>query len=694
MADRRDEARTVMPSPAAARGSRRTDPGRLLRLATPVLDFIEGMEDANGREDVILAEARVLLDRFEAAALDAGETPSAVPPARYALAVLIDQKARTFSRLSIRRWSALSFRQLFDGRDISLDRVRDFRETARGRGEDYADLVHFLDHLIDRAERDRRTGWGRRRSAWPLWAAAGMTALVLALAGYALALEYSYQARLSESFLAETLELGLDRPKIGADLGVRLDRLEASVERVEVASSDGPLSRAMAISLLNAGRTARATYEEAVARHLPGVMAGAMGEVLASEGDGLALYDTLRARAILTGETTWSVEYLAGWLADLSVDDPILAHLPAHVIAMSAPPESLPAQDPELLAQARVFAREASEPARAYLEMRRSGEAAALVPWRADLAVPGLVNVVLRRSGQPLSEPVPGVFTVEGWDWARDFGAGLAVQRARAEAPALLGAVPRQVNDAPDKVLDQLHEETLAFWQGYLADLRVRPFGDPVASVRISGLLAAADSPLASLLREVWVQAGGLDRRRGHARQLRLATVFGPMIQYVESGKMSEIASLFASLNVALSTMDVEDDRAAERLMSIRVHVASVAALKTAPLVVVQIVEDVLAQTSAAHADILTNPITRSWQTAVLPLCQRVIDGRFPLPRRGRTRIWPVLRIYSARTACFSTSSRARSRPISKARPTRGDGSRRRGWPGFRQRVPASLNRR
>jgi len=627
----RDDARTVLPGAGGTGG--RADPGRLPRLAAPVLAFIDDMEGAQGegRETMLLAEARAHLDRFETAALDEGERPSSVPPARYALAVLIDQKARSLTGVSVRRWSALARRQLFDGRDMSLDRIRGFRDTAVAQGAGYADLARFLDHLLDRADAARRGGRQRGHSRWPLYALGGLLALMLALAGYALAIEYRYQTRLERQFDAEALMTGLDRPGIGADLAARLDRLRQALDHVEGAAAAGPLGRGVSVAMIDPVAHAREVYSEAVDRHLAPVMAEAVGEVLATEGAGLALYDTLRAWAILKGEAEWNTDYLTGWLADRSEDRPGLAGLAPHVWALSGPQPALPAQDPELLDQARRFAREVDEPARAFLELRRSSEAAALAPWHAGEAVPGLEEVLIRRSGRPLSDPVPGLFTPAGWDMARDYGAGVAVQNVRRLAPARLGGAVPQVNDAPDKVMDVLQHETLAFWRDWLADLRVRPFGDREASVRISGLLAAADSPLTRLLRAVWVQAGGDDRSRNPARQLRLATALGPTIQYVNEGKMAEIGALFAALNVALAALDdSEDEVAAERLMSVQDRAASIEALKTAPLVVVQIVEDVLAQTSAAHSDMLGNPVTRRWQQAVLPLCRRTVEGRFP----------------------------------------------------------------
>ncbi|NJO32458.1 MAG: hypothetical protein HC869_04330 [Rhodospirillales bacterium] len=100
------------------------------------------------------------------------------------------------------------------------------------------------------------------------------------------------------------------------------------------------------------------------------------------------------------------------------------------------------------------------------------------------------------------------------------------------------------------------------------------------------------------------------------------------MIQYVEQGRMGDIASLFAALNVALGVMDRDEDTGLQRLMSVQDRANSIATLRQAPTVVVQIVEDVLAQTAEAHADMLTNPITRSWQAEVLPLCKAAVEGR------------------------------------------------------------------
>jgi type VI protein secretion system component VasK len=360
------------------------------------------------------------------------------------------------------------------------------------------------------------------------------------------------------------------------------------------------------------------------------VLSAAVDRALASEGEPDEAYDTVRAWSVLAGQADWQPAWLAGWATDRAGVDPTLAGLAPHLMrlaALTAPPAP---PDPELLAQARAIASEAAEPDRAYLELRRSAAVADLPGWQPDTAVPGLSVILTRKSGLAMDLPMPGLYTQGGWDHARDFGAGLAVEAARDQAGRLFSPAPPVQNDTPDVLMTRLQDDTLAHWAAYLADLRVREFTTPETSVRISGELARRASPLEGLLREVWVQAGGTDRRRSHPQQLEVAAEFGPMIQYVEAGRMQEIATLFAGLNVALAAQDREGEKGQSRLMSVQDRAASVAALGVAPKVVVQLVEDTLAQTGAAHADLLSNNLTRFWQTEVLETCLATTANRFP----------------------------------------------------------------
>ncbi|WP_181870211.1 ImcF-related family protein [Paracoccus lutimaris] len=579
----------------------------------------------------LIDEAQALLDRFEADALRGGAPKPAIKPARYGLAVLLDHRARTLPQIEPGTWSVLVRRQLFDGRDMSLARIREFRAKAAAEGDSFAALDRFLAGLIARAEAGRHAHRRHGGGGWG-WKVAGFVlALVLGLAGYAAFLEYRFHQRISASFDAEALTIGLDRPHEGADLTRRLADLRAAVARVSAAAAHAPLKRSVRLPVYDSEARAEAAYAEAVRRHVPGAIAGGLETVLATEGEGLVLYDALRAWSVLTGDDDWAPGYLAGWLEDNGAAMGI-AGLAAHVDRLAGPSPDIQPRDPELRAQAQGFAAEVAEPDRAWLELLRSGQMRALPEWKPETQVPGLSQVLLRRSGLPVESPLPGLFTQAGWDYARDYGVGVAVQKARAIAPVVTGQTLAPENRSPDLLMDRLLAETVATWNEWLADLRVRPFSQRDTAIVVSGQLAQPDNPLTRLLREVWLQAGGSDRRRSHEQQLRLAREFGPMIQYVEQGRMAEISALFASLNVALSAVDLQQRRGMERLMSIQDKARSIVALKSAPRIVVQIAEDVLAQSAAPQTDMADggNPLTRQWQQQVFPLCQQTVQGRYP----------------------------------------------------------------
>lgn len=620
--------RTVLPP---RRGARRSDPEIYEQAAGPVLRMVEQLATIRGVEaQVLVQRAAEALDRFDADLERAAVTPSTIQPARYALGLVLDQAARKNRAVDVALWGAGAHRLIFDGRDISATTLRDFIRKADVAGPDFEGVKAFMVRRLAVLE-GSRTAFDRNLGAgWTGITLVLILAFVLLVAGWAGFVEWRFHRDLTRLFDAKALDIGLDREGVLPDLPQRLTRLGDASDDVAMAADKAPIRLFAAPLGFDAAAHADAVYDVAVQKHLPGALSRAVDAALAAEGESLPLYDTLRAWSVLSGEADWSPAFLAGWLADRFGAMPDLQPLVPHIARLRPPTEALPQPDPELLAQARTYAAEAGEPARAYLELLRSQGAADLVPWLPEAALPGISVVLQRRSGGAMDRPLPGLFTQAGWDYARKVGAGLAVQTARTEAARLFPAPPATQNDTPDQVLDILQRETLARWKGFLADVQVRPFSDPKNAVLVSGRLAARDSPLARLLPEVWTQVGGLDRQRPHAMQMRIASDFAALIQYSEDGRMEEIAGLFGSLNVALGAMDRDEPRGLQRLMSAKSRGATLAALRTAPPMVVQIVEDVLAESSAAQADPLSNPLTKAWQTEVLSLCKQVTESRYP----------------------------------------------------------------
>jgi type VI protein secretion system component VasK len=579
---------------------------------------------------VLVQRAAEALDRFSADLQRAGVPPSTVQPARYALGLLLDQKARANRAVDVAVWGAASHRLIFDGREMSPARLRDFIRKAADAGPEFDGVRIFMERRLtelegSRTRFDRNTGAG-----WTGMIVVLVAAFLLLVFGWAGIVEWRFHRDLTRLFDAEALSIGLDREAEMPDLPQRLDRLKDAADGVAKAAERAPIRLFAGLLGFDSAAHAGGVYDAAVQLHLPQAMAQAVDTALAAEGESLPLYDTLRAWSVLTGQAEWSTDYLAGWLADRATLMPDRQPLVRHVAQLRPSDTVLPQPDAELLDQARRFAPEAPEAARAFLELRRSSGAASLPAWEPEVALPGLSVVLQRRSGVPMATPIAGLFTQAGWDYSRTVGAGLGVQVTRSESARLFDTQIAEANDSPDQVMDLLQRETLARWKAFLADVEVRPFADPAQAVLVSGRLAAPDSPLSALFPEVWAQVGGLDRSRPHAMQLRIASDFAAMIQYAEDGRLDEIAKLFAGLNVALGAMDKDEPRGLQRLMSAQARGATLAALRTAPPIVVQIVEDVLAQSSAAQADPLSNPLTKAWQTEVLGLCNQTTKARFP----------------------------------------------------------------
>lgn len=588
-----------------------------------VRQFLSNIQShARNGERALAESASVVLQEFETRLIESGVSSVLVTPARYALAVLIDHSARSETNIRTSTWLAAAHAHLFDRREITIDTIYKFRDTAKTEGPEFHDLAAFLESVIAELEGTRRNREGISRLP-AIYLSLGTIIWIFCLGAYAAYLDYRYHSGIISSFQSEVAILPKGEP---ADRLGRLAELSAHVSRASVSA---PLAALVKIPFWTSGPVAQKVYRDEVEAILPEAIRLAIGEALATEGEDVQQYDTLRAWHVLTGRTAWTPAYLAGWLENRE-ETQGTASLARHVDALGHPFPTLASPDEELMSQALAFGVAATEPDRVFLELTRLEKVRSLPKWDLADAVAGLDEVLVSRSGGALPLGVPTIFTERGWAYARDIGIGVAVQTARAEAEKSFESPVETRNDTPDLVLEDLQNETLRFWNAWLADLRVRPFSDRDSAIRISGALSQRNNPLELFVQEIWTQVGGRDRRRPHNLQLRIAAEFGPAIQYVEQGKIKEISALFAALNVALGSIEFNDEQGAEKLMSVQELARSVSALGVAPPLVAQITEDVLAQTSAAHSSLLTNPLTREWQKRVYPLCQRAVEGRYP----------------------------------------------------------------
>lgn len=599
------------------------------KAAGPVFNLIERMEeDLRAGETALLARAKEALSAF-ATALEQSDVPQpAIAPARLALAALIDTRARAQSALKLAVWSVLAQKELFDGHQMSLTRIREFSQTARDAGPDYAGLAAFLDDVAQQVQTGGRS-LTRHRSNWGLFAVLSLLVFLLSLAGYACWLEYRFHARILDRFEQDIGAITLTPDMARAELANSLTQMSQARDRVVRAAQYAPLRRVVRLPQVDSETVAENRYRADVARVGPAAMATVLEEVLATEGDSLKLYDALRAFAVLSGDLEWSPAYLEGWLED-NQNAHDLPGFSRHAVAFPTPDGTILASDAQIVDLARGFASETTEADRVWLELLRAPETRALPSWNPEAEVPGLSDILVRRSGIAMDTALPGLFTQQGWAYARDYGIGVAVQEARRLAPVVLGDRPEPVNQTPDEVQARLHRETIAVWTNWLADLRVEPFDDPDRAILVSGILAQRSNPLSQVLRASWAQMGGRDQSRSFDQKVELGRVFGPVIQWMDEGGMAGLNQLFSTLNVALSTRQHDSDKGAEKLFSVQERARTINVLQTAPRIIVQIAEDVLAQANAATSQSGADPLVLRWQQTIYPACRRVLDARYP----------------------------------------------------------------
>lgn len=593
-------------------------------LAGPAIGFANALARARKPDPAETAtELRRLIGQFEQAARRAGIAPDAILDARDALITLTDARARSNPALRSRAWGRALAAALPLGAGIGLEPLRRRAEAASRAGPAQRDRARLLRHCLEASEASRPADSAHGGAA--IWVLLLVAAGLAAWVGWA---EWRYRDALLAGMPDPAAAIAAASSAPPEQRAAALDRMAAAVASVEAAAPGSPVGLVHRIAAFDPAVAAGRRYGQVADALLPAPLWAAIDAAVATDGDPTALYDTLRARAILAGESDWQPVYLAGWLADRAGAQPELAGLARHVTALSGPARDPGSEDAESLGQARAIAADGGAAERAFLELRRADTTAALPDWRIAAAVPGLVPVLVRRSGRPLAEGIAGLYTAAGWAATRDGGAAAAIARAQAETDRLIGA--RAMPAQPEQVLDLLQIRTLATWKDYLADLRVRPFTDQPGALAISGALGAARSPLSALIREVWRQSGGEDRTRPHPDQTRVATAFGPAIQFVEQGRMDAVSRLFLGLNVALASVEANADLGEQRLMSVQAQASSIATLQQAPALVVEIIEDVLAQTAAENPALGRRPELQAWQSRIASACTAAIAGRYP----------------------------------------------------------------
>jgi type VI secretion system protein ImpL len=177
-----------------------------------------------------------------------------------------------------------------------------------------------------------------------------------------------------------------------------------------------------------------------------------------------------------------------------------------HVDALLGGPLDPMPLDAALVGQARDVVARVPLAARAYRRLEDSPAAAALSPWRViDHAGPAADRVLVRVSGKPLTEGIPGLYTRDGYHKVMLAQAPLAVKAINDETwvlgprnngPITPDQLARQVNDT----LALYFQDYVRQWDALLADVRVARSTSLSQTLDQLNTLAGPTSPLKQFL--------------------------------------------------------------------------------------------------------------------------------------------------------------------------------------------------
>ncbi len=339
-----------------------------------------------------------------------------------------------------------------------------------------------------------------------------LTVLFLAWLAVSFGRNHAYLASLQGA----TGVLARLKPAAPEDIAGALVRLDAYHDVLDATEEyhRGGVPVSMRAGLYQGGSLAEAA-QDAYLRELNTSLAPAMATAvhdrllsLASEPD--KLYEYLKVYLMLANPerlTREDVQFISDleWRRRFSSDATLVERLDAHVTALVADKTRLQpvAADNSLVEQARTSLRQASAPVLMYSSLKPAylRDTAHAIYLDKEIGIGGDA-VFVRKSGVPLSEPIPALYTRRAfeeiaatgkYEAANDFvgdswvlGEGVA---SKADIPRLAAELLRLYED------DYIRE-----WDGVLADLAPRPTRSARELADTMALLASPTSPLKRLL--------------------------------------------------------------------------------------------------------------------------------------------------------------------------------------------------
>ncbi|MBU6498086.1 MAG: type VI secretion system membrane subunit TssM, partial [Rhodospirillales bacterium] len=366
-----------------------------------------------------------------------------------------------------------------------------------------------------------RPGAARRRA---LIRAGAFGVLALLVVGIGAALWHSRstnQAAIAETnaaldrYIKTASALPLD-PVRDADLPPVLPLLDQARDLPFGAARHGQ-DRAGGLGLSQAGKLAtgaRLVYRHALERVLlPRLVLRLEAQMRGAMNQPDLLYEATRVYLMLGSAGPMDKELVRAWMAlDWQASfpgapaTPLRQDLAGHLDALLAAPLPPVSLDGGLVEDARRVLSRIPLAQRVYARISQSSAAQRLPPWRpADAAGASGVRVFIRSSGKPLSEGVPGFYTIVGFhgvllpalaNVAREVAGESWVLGTRTE----INPASPEMQGLERDVIGLYEKDYAAHWDALLADLNIEPWSNLNQSVQDLYILSSPQSPMRDLL--------------------------------------------------------------------------------------------------------------------------------------------------------------------------------------------------
>lgn len=396
------------------------------------------------------------------------------------------------------------------------------------------------------ASGDRAAAKRRRYVAIGAWSLAGLLVAGGGLYGYtAWSAEQTREQRLAEQIgKAEQAAAGLPFDRITeAEFRRILPYMDAARDLPPAAQGSGGGLGLSQEEKLVAG--ASFAYRRALDRSfLPRMLARLEFVIRSSFQRPEELYDATRTYLMLGQEGPLDAETVRAWFArdwqrafPGQVNQPVRDALMGHLDATIARNFHRYPVDGALVDGARRIFSRLPLADRVFSRLQNIAAAQTIAPWRpADALGQAGVQYFLRASGVPLTEGIPGLYTIDGLYRGLLPVLGQAVREGVAEYWVLGAEGTNLGTDDPvaleQAVLRLYAEEYIRQWQTLLDDLNITPLPPGLAQQAAAlNLLGAPNSPIKDLMRGIarqlnvgtppqgWVRPGGQPRAAPAAGQ-------------------------------------------------------------------------------------------------------------------------------------------------------------------------------